>query len=179
MAAPRAVKAADKKAASVRKIPIRHEISAGGVIWRRDPVSSRFQAVLVKPAGRQTWVLPKGHIESGESVSDAAVREAAEETGLRVRLGESLGDISYVYSWREGAGSQLVRIFKRVYFFLMECEGGDPAKHDSEIDAVEWMDFEQALERATHKSERDVIARARKMLSEHGGGRVKPRPARS
>ena len=91
MAAPRAVKAADKKAASIRKIPIRREISAGGVIWRRDPVSSKFQAVLVKPAGRQAWVLPKGHIESGESVSDAAVREAAEETGLEVRLGEPLG----------------------------------------------------------------------------------------
>ena len=179
MTTRRAATAGEKKTARARKTPIRHEISAGGVIWRRDPVSSKFHAVLVKSAGRQAWVLPKGHIESGESVSDAAVREAAEETGLEVRLGESLGDISYVYSWREGADGQLVRIFKRVYFFLMECEGGDPAKHDFEIDAVEWMDFDQALERATHKSERDVIARARKMLSEHEGDRVRPRPARS
>lgn len=177
MTTPRTAKAAKKPAADAGKIPVRHEISAGGVIWRRDPAGSSFQAALVKPAGQQNWVLPKGHIEAGESVSGAALREAAEETGLRVRLGAPLGDISYIFSWHEGDGGQLVRIFKRVYFFLMECAGGDLSRHDSEIDAVEWMSFDQALERATHKSERGIIARAHKMLAEGEGDRAR-RPRR-
>src|SRR5215471_1234339 len=75
-------------------LQVRREISAGGVIWRRQEPDNRFQVVLVRPAGRDTWVLPKGHVEAGEAVKDAAVREACEESGLQVVAGERLGDVS-------------------------------------------------------------------------------------
>ena len=35
---------------------------------------------------RERWDLPKGHIEAGESGSEAALREVAEETGIRAEL---------------------------------------------------------------------------------------------
>lgn len=140
----------------------RREVSAGGLIWRRRSDGS-ISVVLVRPAGRSTWVLPKGHLEAGETIEQAATREVREESGLTVGEIEPLGEISYVYSTRE-RGSALARIFKRVHFFLMEHAGGDPSEHDDEIDEVAWLTFDQALTRATHPSERELIAKARAML---------------
>jgi 8-oxo-dGTP pyrophosphatase MutT (NUDIX family) len=145
------------------KITVRHEVSAGGLIWRRR--DGNVEVVLVRPAGKHTWVLPKGHLEPGEGVIEAAAREASEESGLKVVAGDLLGDVSYVYSWRNRPSDSLVRIFKRVHFYLMECTGGDTAAHDGEIDEVAWLGIDDAIARASHKSERDLIVKARAMLA--------------
>jgi 8-oxo-dGTP pyrophosphatase MutT (NUDIX family) len=146
-------------------VQIRHELSAGGLIWRRRAGDSAAEVVLVRPAGKRTWVLPKGHVEKGEGLLEAALREAAEETGLRVAPGEPLGEVSYVYSWRDRGDGRLTRVFKRVHFFLMECVGGDPSAHDGEIEEVAWVPLEQAPAQASHKSERDLIIKARGLLT--------------
>jgi 8-oxo-dGTP pyrophosphatase MutT (NUDIX family) len=142
----------------------RREISAGGLIWRRREPDGRIEVVLVRPAGRDTWVLPKGHVEPGEAVLDAAVRETCEESGLQVTPGDKLGDVSYVYSWHDQANTPPVRIFKRVYFYLMEARGGDLSAHDAEIDEARWIELDEAIRRASHKSERELLAKARTLL---------------
>jgi len=141
------------------KLPVRREISAGGLVYRHLP-SNGLQFVLIRPRGAQTWALPKGHVEKGESVEGAAMREVREETGLEVGHVEPLGDVSYVFSWRDQPGGQLVRVFKRVHFFAMEFAGGDPAGHDAEIDEVAWVPAHEALQRATYKDERRLIEKA-------------------
>ena len=154
---------AKKKIAKSRERPVvRREVSAGGLIWRRR--NGRVEVVLVRPAGKETWVLPKGHLEPGEGVLEAALREAAEESGLEVVAGDELGEVSYVYSWRDRPAAPMLRIFKRVHFFLMKCVGGDPSAHDGEIDEVIWLTFDDALKRSSHQSERALIAKARTML---------------
>jgi 8-oxo-dGTP pyrophosphatase MutT (NUDIX family) len=147
-----------------QSLQVRREFSAGGVIWRRLGPEGRIQMVLVRPAGRDTWVLPKGHIEQGEAVVDAAVREASEESGLEVTPNQRLGDLSYIYSWHDRPNLPPVRIFKRVYFYLMEARGGNLSAHDGEIDEAMWFDFDDAMQRASHKSEREMLAKARAIL---------------
>src|SRR5207245_6528106 len=123
-----------KRTGSKPQVEVRREISAGGLIWRRRERDGVIEIVLVRPAGKGTWVLPKGHVEPGEGVLEAAMREATEESGLEVTRGEKLGEVSYVYSWRDRPDGPLTRIFKRVHFYLMAAAGGDTSAHAAEID---------------------------------------------
>ncbi|HHX42217.1 MAG TPA: NUDIX domain-containing protein [Armatimonadetes bacterium] len=59
---------------------IREEDSAGGVIVRLE--QCRLLVALVLEGTYQLCVLPKGHVEPGESFEEAARREIAEEAGL-------------------------------------------------------------------------------------------------
>ena len=54
-----------------------------------------LEVALVHRPRYDDWSLPKGKLEPGESVPAAAVREIAEETGHRARLGARLGEVSY------------------------------------------------------------------------------------
>ena len=110
-------------------------------------------------------MLPKGHVEPGEGVIEAALREATEESGLEVEAGDLLGEISYIYSWRDRPGEAPIRIFEAGPFLPDGATGGDPSRHDGEIDEVQWVPLDEALRRASHKSERELIVKARTMLT--------------
>jgi 8-oxo-dGTP pyrophosphatase MutT (NUDIX family) len=137
----------------------RSEVSAGGVVYRReDDAIDLALAARRTRRGQLAWGLAKGAIERGESDEQAAVREVLEETGLRAEVEADLGDIRYFYVW-EG-----VRVRKRVHFFLMRATGGDVADHDSEMEDVRWFPLRTAIKRAAYKGEREVIERAAKRL---------------
>jgi 8-oxo-dGTP pyrophosphatase MutT (NUDIX family) len=138
----------------------RSEVSAGGVVYRReDDAIDLALAARRTRRGQLAWGLAKGAIEQGESDEQAAVREVLEETGLEAEVEADLGDIRYFYVW-EG-----VRVRKRVHFFLMRATGGDVANHDSEMEDVRWYPLKSAIRRAAYKGEREVIERAAKRLA--------------
>ena len=85
---------------------------AGGIVFRRDADAIRYLLVTAKNQDKD-WVLPKGHIESGESPRETAVREVLEESGVRARVIEKLGRLEF--DGRRG--------WIRVDFFLMEFTG--------------------------------------------------------
>jgi len=145
------------------------EFSAGGLIWRRPHPGAKPEVVLVKPAGKQTWVMPKGGLESEETVEQAAQRECEEETGLRVSIDRPLGQVAYFYARRESPDGPLYRIFKRVSFFLMRHQGGDPSQHDDEIQDVRWFAIDDAARKASHRNERELIVKAAGLLDQAGG----------
>jgi ADP-ribose pyrophosphatase YjhB (NUDIX family) len=59
------------------------------------------QILLTKRAYVEAWALPGGQVDVGESVAEAAVREAREETGLEVRLTRLVG-IYFIPQWQNG-----------------------------------------------------------------------------
>jgi 8-oxo-dGTP diphosphatase len=71
-----------------REYPDAPLIGVGAIIIEHDRI------VLVKrghPPLAGEWSIPGGVLEVGETLRQAAVREALEETGLRVEVGELLG----------------------------------------------------------------------------------------
>lgn len=53
---------------------------AGCVVFREGSEQKRY--LVISSSNGKDWVLPKGHIEKGETPEQAALRELEEETGL-------------------------------------------------------------------------------------------------
>ncbi len=138
----------------------RREISAGCVIYRQTDHGT--EVVLIKPAGRDAWALPKGLIEPGEAPQEAALREATEESGLLGQIVTRIDTIKYVYTaaWEDPP----VRVFKIVTFYLMRFTGGDTRQHDREIDQVVWLPVKEAIGRASYPTERDILKKAESLI---------------
>ena len=123
---------------------------AGGVVYRRQ---GEPQYLLVRPkAGGDEWVLPKGHIEAGESEDAAAVREVGEETGVVARVIGPLRSVEF------DAGGERVR----VRFFLMERVAQGAA---AETRRNGWFAYAEALAALTHPESKSVLQAAHEVLS--------------
>lgn len=113
-------------------------------------------------AGRLEWCLPKGHIETGESPEQAAVREVAEETGIDAEIIHSIGIIDY---WFTGDDR---RVHKVVHHFLLEARGGtittdnDP---DHEAEVAEWIPVADLTTRLAFPNERKMAQAAAQLLA--------------
>lgn len=140
------------------------ESSAGGVVYRR-----RGDALEILLGHQTDWNtgasnvrLPKGHIDPGETLEQAAVREVREETGRLARIRHRLGETRYEFvDHRNGR-----RIDKRVVYYLMEDEGPAPEQRDQEMEEIEWAPATRAAGQLSFENEREVVRRAIEQLSQ-------------
>lgn len=137
----------------------RSEVSAGGVVYRREGGSIQIALAARRTRkGDLVWGLPKGGIDEGETHEVAALREVREETGLDAEIEGDLGEIRYFYVW-EG-----VRVRKAVHFYVMRATGGDITAHDDEMEDVRWFPLAGSIRRAAYKGEREILRRAKDRL---------------
>jgi 8-oxo-dGTP pyrophosphatase MutT (NUDIX family) len=139
--------------------PAKIELSAGGVIFRRT-AGEGLEVLLIKDS-YSNWGWPKGHVEAGESLEAAALRECGEETGLtRLRAGEWVGTTD----WYFRAGDALIHKF--CDYFLVEADPAELALPQlaEGIQACRWLPSEDAGALLTYTNARHVLAAALECL---------------
>ncbi len=142
------------------------QVSSGGLVYRDRKGEIEVALILRRfPSGQPAWALPKGWVEPGESLEDAALREVKEETGVTARIIDKLGDIHYEFYSKE----EKARIQKTVHFYLMEYLSGDTADHDNEVDEVRWFSLKEAEAKMTYPTERTILQKGSERLINGGG----------
>jgi 8-oxo-dGTP pyrophosphatase MutT (NUDIX family) len=107
-----------------------------------------FEVLLVHRPKYDDWTFPKGKADPGERDEDCALREVAEETGLRCELGEELAGTSYM----DGHGRPKV-----VRYWAMRIVDGEFKPH-AEVDEVRWLPLADAADSLTYDRDRNVLA---------------------
>jgi predicted NUDIX family NTP pyrophosphohydrolase len=136
-----------------RRRPPRGKVSAGCLVRAAFAGGPRY--LIVHPSGnynrRAPWSIPKGLPDAGESLESCALRETREETGVRCRILDVLGESCYQKSR------------KTVHAFLAEPLEGitapvlEPASW--EVDAAEFLPAAEARRRL-HPDQRVFVDRA-------------------
>lgn len=166
---------------------IKHLHSAGGVIFRKksrgtvpdlrakrseavesglspSDASADFDVALIAMKNKTVWTLPKGIIDKGEQPETSAVREIMEETGLRGRIIDTIGDKSYWFYLKD----ENVKCRKTVSYFLLEYVSGNIEDYCWEVDEARWFNIEDAIEQVSYKSDREILQMAKKKLAAYG-----------
>jgi 8-oxo-dGTP pyrophosphatase MutT (NUDIX family) len=89
------------------------------------------------------WSLPKGHIDEGETLEEAALREIEEETGMQCRILDALPE----YSYELPDGQMSV-----VAMFLMELVQVTGNIDETEVDMGRWVTIDEAIAAMSYPS---------------------------
>jgi 8-oxo-dGTP pyrophosphatase MutT (NUDIX family) len=157
---PRKPTGSTPKKSPTIKVPIREQVSAGGVVFRGEKGS--VEVVIVAVGGQNRWQLPKGLVDAGENPEIAAVREAREEGGVSSEVVQLIETIEY---WYAGLDNGIrVRFHKRVHFYLLRYISGDTKEHDWEVNEARWVPIDDATSQLAFDNERRVMLQARDLI---------------
>lgn len=111
------------------------QLSAGLAIIQKGTI------LLAHPKGQKwygTYSIPKGHVEEGEDILTAAIRETQEEVGYTANPADILFPDPYFIDYKDKEGN----LYKRVYYYIVRPE--DHIKQDAIIPddkEVDWAGF--------------------------------------
>ncbi len=132
--------------------PIVPELAAGIAIFSE----TDGRVFLLHQADEDRWCLPKGHVDPGESLESAALREVREETGFeRVVIEGELHEVAYrFYSPRKDAN-----VHKSVVYYRGRTAERE-ARLEPIFDRADWFDLPEAIRRVRFPTDRSVLEAA-------------------
>jgi 8-oxo-dGTP diphosphatase len=140
--------------------------AAGALCWRE--VDGQLLIAIIHRKRYGDWSWPKGKVDPGESLPQAAVREIREETGYKVKLGVHLGKQNYML--QNGAAKEVhywaAKVTEKAF---QECN----FKPDEEVEKVEWKTPEEINELLSYEQDKEYLV---KLVDFHSKGLLQTRP---
>ena len=141
-------------------------IAAGAILWRIE--AGQLKVAIIHRSRYDDWSWPKGKLDKGETIPQAAVREIFEETGLKVTLGVPLAVISYTVP----NGSE-----KEVHYWAAKVSDKALAKSkfkpSEEVAKVDWMAPDEASKLLSYEFDHQPL---NKLLSLHKAKQLDTKP---
>ena len=134
-------------------------VAAGTICWRRSREPGGLEVLLVHRPRYDDWSWPKGKPEHGEPLTECAVRETAEETGVVAVLGRPLGTVRY----RLPDG----RSKESTFWAARAADRGPRTAPDDEVDGAAWLPLEAAARRLTYAADAEPLAALRRFATEN------------
>jgi 8-oxo-dGTP pyrophosphatase MutT (NUDIX family) len=146
----------EREAISVERFLEAFDALAAPLDLDADPTHVTGSGIVVGPRGvvllehkrLGIWLQPGGHIDSGETPWDAALRESREETGLEVAFAGPIDDagvpeLIHVDVHEGGRGHTHLDLR-----YLIHGGDADPAPPEGESQQIDWFEWSAAIDRA-------------------------------
>lgn len=140
----------------------RRDKSAGVIVFHRGDTGCRFLLLLSRLTKRPLWEFPKGGVDSGETLTEAALRELREETGLERESIRMIDGFQHreEYRFTSGKGDSRLLIRKEVTYFLAESLSTDVRLSVHEASQFAWLPLDDAARKLKYKARRDMLREA-------------------
>ena len=149
----------------ISKRPIKaavREETAGGVVFRRSG-EGKVEILMIQDA-KNRWTIPKGHVEEGERLEEAAIREVREETGLKeIRILGSLGKTNFRYRRED----KLILMTQHMYLMAARGDTADIQK-EAWMKGIRWFSSADALEAIEYEDIHKLFLIAFKKIRDGG-----------
>ena len=128
-------------------------LAAGMIPWR--PGAEGLEVLVIHRPRYDDWSWPKGKVDDGETLPEAAARELAEEVALTLRPGLPLAVTRYDVPDRKGKGM----LSKEVWYWAGEATGQRPTPDGDEVDEARWVSSARAREMLSNATDLEPLDR--------------------
>jgi len=124
--------------------------SAGGIVLNND------NKILIVNQNHDSWSLPKGHIDPGETALEAAKREIYEESGVQEL--KYICELGFYERYKIGLdGNDDFDELKQIYLFLFKTQQVELNPIDPMNPEARWCSIKEVKSLLTHNIDREYF----------------------